>query len=64
MICFNALKRWTRQQRDHRLLLGVCTLALVKKLQRRIRGELALFERRCLGEHKVRFSLSRVGHLL
>lgn len=64
MICFNALKRWTRQQRDHRLLLGVCTLALVKKLQRRIRGELALFKRRCLGEHKVRFSLSRVGHLL
>jgi hypothetical protein len=64
MLCFNALKWWTRQQRDQRLMLGVGTLAIVKKLQRKMRAELASFKQKCLGRPKVLFLLSRVGHRL
>lgn len=63
MLCFNSFKRWTRQQRDHRLMLRVCALSLVKRLQRKIRVELLAFKRRCMGRPKVILLLARVGHL-
>lgn len=53
MVCFNALKCWTRQQRDHKLMVGVCTLELVKRLRRKIRAELTKFKWKCFGKPKV-----------